>query len=125
MGKLVCVNPDATRDYEYEGATFKIGVLKEAVALKVYELQNQEKPIEAILLACRYGIKGHSGMVYEDGSEVPFETETDSKFGSKVSERTMMTYWTAFPEAVSEMAGEILKRGEGPKVRARRLERGG
>jgi hypothetical protein len=59
---------------------------------------------------CRWGVKGHKEIVYEDGQEAPFKTakgEFDGKEFTVVSDETLQLY--SIGNLYISIAGEVLK----------------
>ncbi len=114
-GRLVCISPDATREYQISGGVFQIGVLPKDVYAKIVEIQ-KGKAFDKLWLAVQYGIKGHENLAYEDGSAVPFKTAKDSKGREIVAEETLQIYLAT--GIVSELASEAIRKGGGKTTRA-------
>lgn len=119
VSKLVCVNPASIRDYEAGGGVFKLGVLPKDIHMSLVQAGSNMK-MEDLWKAVKYGVKGHSGLVFEDGTEVPFEAETDGKKRVVVGEKTLEVYLHS--RLIGELANELILKGSGPKVRERLAE---
>ncbi len=81
---MLVVNPGSTKTVEIDGAKFKIGILPfgkkveiQAAAHFIREKTNPEQVREIFKVNyeyVRWGVKGHSGVQFQDGSEVPFKS---------------------------------------------------
>lgn len=99
------LNPKSTKEVEIKGAKFKIGTVPYH---KFLELQSQvqvgadKKDTKAVLALCKahmgfvkWGLRGHSGIEFEEGETAPFETEEqefDGKMYTVPTEDTLQLY---------------------------------
>lgn len=101
MGKLVCTNPNETRDQEFvqyakdkDGkidynqeigkVTFSIGSLSVRVADRINKLSSEGRFLEASELAVKHSIRDHKGDLELDGKPLEFSTQKDEWTGKKV-----------------------------------------
>lgn len=95
--RLVCVRPGDTVDFEYGGGIFKVGIMPRDIYAKWLDLgQKQVKGkatgreiVEAQMLVVKHCVKGHSGLEFSDGSEVPFEKDNQGL----VAQATLDVYY--------------------------------
>lgn len=92
---LITANPGATREVEIRGAKFTIGIVPKDVYFDIFDMRGAGLNFEKLYKAVRYGVRGHAGILFEDGTEVPFETQKDAKGREIVNEKTMEIYLSA------------------------------
>jgi len=81
--RLVCTRPNATVDFEYQGGTFKIGILPRSIYAEFVEAgskqlkgkMNGADMLDLQFKIIKHSVKGHSGLVFSDGSEVPYNQD--------------------------------------------------
>ena len=105
MGKLVCTNPNETRDHEFvqtdkDGneigkVTFTIGALPVRVIDRVIKLTNENRPVEASELAVKHDVKGHKGDLELDGKPLEYTSQLDEWTGKKVVSDYLMEVYLA------------------------------
>lgn len=104
------VSPKAVREFTLEGAIFKIGILPfgkrteiEANAYFNSKAETREQ-LQSILRqsydSVKWGVRGHSGLKLEDGTEVPFKMDEAQNC---VSEETM-EFYAATPGLLAEIS---------------------
>ena len=111
---LICTRPDATRDFEYsKGGSFKIGVIPRDVKHRISQFFIKDEDGEAYAEAVRYGIKGHSDLAFEDGTEVPLKMTKDTKERDIVASETIDIYHAT--EILVPLGCECLNKGAAVK----------
>ena len=107
------VNPKLKKEVQVDDAKFSIGIIpfgkRTEIQSKAYFDGKAESGDELKLVLeqgyefVRWGVKGHSGLTFEDGSEVPFVM--DEKEGC-VSAETMAVY-AATPTLLVKLSSEV------------------
>jgi len=106
MSKLVCVRPDHTVEFKYQGGVFQIGIIPRTIYAQFIDAgQRQvagkasgEDMLNIQLDVVKYGVKGHSGLEFEDGSEVPFKVSKSRLNGKNmevVADETLDIYYAS------------------------------
>lgn len=125
MEKLICVRPDHTVDFEYSGGVFKIGVLPRNIYAKYVDAGTKQLKgkmtgadmVDVQFDVVRYGIKGHSGLFFEDGEEVPFKTSkkrNGNEVFEVVSDETLEIYYAT--GLLTALFGRLTAGDTDPKV---------
>lgn len=126
--KLVCVRPDATHDFQYKGGTFRIGVLPRSIYAKFIDAGSKqlkgkasgEEMLEIQTEIVRYGVKGHTGLEFDDGEEVPFRVSKKKLNGviyEVVDDATIEIYYATglLSGLFSKIIGNDSEEANGPK----------
>lgn len=105
MGRLVCTNPNETRDHEFvqkdkDGneigkVTFTIGSLPVRVIDRIIKLTEDGRLMEASELSVRHSVKGHKGDLYLDDKPLPFTSQKDEWTGKQVVSDWLMEVYLA------------------------------
>ena len=116
---MIVVNPKATKEITIKDAKFNVGIVPYGKRMEIESLvsgknENMTPEVMKILMSqgaefVRWGIKGHSGVKFTDGSDVPFKSKKE-KIGEIeydiVSDDTMEIYG-ATPGLISELAAAV------------------
>lgn len=96
---LIGIDPNEMREIDIEGIKFKIGNIPYRVMqkIKVMAIPRSENDYistsDAIILAVKYGVKGHSSNFKDkSGKEVPFKVDKDEHDQELVSDETLEWY---------------------------------
>lgn len=84
---MIVSNPNSTKEIELDGAKFTVGVIPYGKRIELESMslgnENAEKKesYRSIILQnlefIRWGVKNHSGLLFADGSEVPFTSKKE------------------------------------------------
>jgi len=116
------INPKKSKEVEIKGAKILIGsipyqkFLEFRAQLSSFSRADIKDTKENALILynahidfCKWGVKGHDDIVFEDGTPVPFKTSKikfDDKEFEVVSDETIQTY---IPDSLYvEIAGQVL-----------------
>jgi len=123
--RLIAVRSDETVEFEYKGVIFKIGVLPRNIYGKFTSVAaklNSGKLRDGELFdvqweVVRHGVKGHDGLCFSDGSDVPFKDQMHRGGNGKtmiVSEETMDIYYAS--KLIDTLSANVVSGGASGKV---------
>jgi hypothetical protein len=95
--KLVCTRIDSTKEFSLQGGKFKIGILPRGIYADFVEAGQKQvngsmsgsEMLDLQTKIVKHAIKGHTGLEFEDGTDVPFETDAKGQ----VSDATIEIYY--------------------------------
>lgn len=118
---MILLNPKSTKEVQVDGKKFKIGIIPFGKRTEIQsaahfnkDLKDRDQVLGLMQQSyeyVRWGVKGHTGLSFDDGAEVPFLTEKE-KLGSieyDVVSRETMEVYAANPKLLAELCGEVTK----------------
>lgn len=107
--RLICINPDSTREYKVAGGTFTLGVLPTDIYSRISTMEQNQ--YDALLLAVKYGVRGHEGLQYDDKTPVDFETTKDTRKRMCMTDKMIAIY--AATGLITVLGNECFLKGTG------------